>query len=47
MLDADFDARVDLRQRLDEVALKEHQVKEQLARDHFLREQMAETAARD
>ena len=45
MLDDELDARVDLRQRLDEAALRDHQVKQQSDRDQFLREQMAKEAA--
>ena len=39
MMDDDLDAKVNLRQQLSEAALMEHQQKEQLARDQFLRRQ--------
>ena len=45
MMDDDLDAKVNVRQQLNEAALMEHQQKEQLARDQFLRRQMADEAA--
>ena len=45
MMDDELDAKVNQRQKLNEAALLEHQQKEQLARDQFLRRQMADEAA--
>ena len=45
MMDDDLDAKVNLRQPLNEAALMEHQQKKQLARDQFLRRQIADEAA--